>query len=380
MVVLRNKAAGLCLDASLTGSGWDKSIIYPCDANNQNQQLRWDGNCLKVSNRHFRFDGEDVGFTTRGSCDLSEWKDDYTIRFNDKGNNYCVDSNGNESTSKLRLWGCNGGDYQKWLPLDWVDCNHPPNSFNPTCNRDKRHFPNLEQTRENQCNSNRPNAFSEDCTTWCNANNGKCKTRDLLNKCAKYSITDDLCNDAKITDIENKCVNMGFIDQTTKSSIGTAQCNQNSIDTFLKECNEYIPKYIPNESGCTSSGLADAKIRKLVEQNAENARLQAEKDAEATRARQKEDTDRLLAAQKESDIKRQEELNRVSKEQIDARKASQEQMELTLLSIVDPDSLPDNLKQRIQPTSFTQSNMIYIILFVIIFMILILSLLYNLSD
>jgi hypothetical protein len=369
MVVLKNKATGLCWDASLSGSGgWDRSILYPCDANNSNQQLRWDGSCLKVGNRHHRYDGEQVGFTTRGSCDNADWKDDYTIRFHQKGTSYCVDAAGKSSKSKISLWGCNDGDFQKWIPLDWVDCNHPPNSFHPNCNRDKRHFPSLEQTRKVHCNSNKATAFSNECAEWCNAT-GQCTLKDRFVKCATYNIGDNECTDAKITEIQNKCIQLGFIDQTTKTPIGTAQCNQSSINTFLNECKSFIPKYISSESGCTSAGLADAKIRKLTDENAEKARLQAEKIAEEGRKRQEEDTKKLIEAQKEDAKKREEELQKVSQEQIEARKAAQLQMEQTLLSVVDPESLPENLKDKVP----SKNNTTYILLVIIILLLVSMS-------
>lgn len=213
-------------------------------------------------------------------------------------------------------------------------------------------FPNLNTKRKEYCNSNIGRARSDKCSNWCNAHGGQCGLKDRLSKCQKYNIGDNECSDAKITEIENKCVNMGFIDQTTKSSIGGAQCNQSSIDNFLKECDKLIPAYMNSRSQCTSTGLADAKSRKLIADNAEQSRLQAAKDAEAARQRQAADTERLIQAQKASDQARKEELEKTSKEQIEARMAAQKAMEQTLLSVVDPDSLPEELKPKV-PKSYT---------------------------
>ena len=239
--------------------------------------------------------------------------------------------------------------------------------WHSACAGNTKIFPNLGSKKKEYCNSNNNRARSATCTEWCNANGGQCGLRDRLFKCGKYSISDNECNDNKINQLEGKCINMGFIDQTNKTSIGTAQCNQTSIDAFLKECKTFIPTYISSESGCTSSGLADAKTRKLTAENAEKSRLQAEKDAEAGRKRQQEDTDRLVAAQKESDKKRKEELEKVSQEQIEARKAAQLQMEQTLLSVVDPDAIPDNLRDRVPPKS---DNTMYIIIAIIVLLLI----------
>jgi hypothetical protein len=244
------------------------------------------------------------------------------------------------------------------------DWNHV---WNGECDKRRDIFPYLNNTRKDFCNYNKANAFSNECNTWCAENGGQCALRDMFNKCGKYSIGDNECNDAKITEIENKCINMGFIDQTTKSSIGGAQCNQSSIDNFLKDCKTFIPKYISSESGCTSIGLVDAKTRKLMDDNAEKARLQAEKDAEAGRKRQQEDTDRLVATQKESDKKRDEELKRTSQEQIEARKDAQLQMEQTILSMIDPDAIPESLRGKLPSNS---DNTMYIIIAIVIVLLL----------
>ena len=469
MVVLKNKAAGLCLDSSLTkSSGWYKKIIFPCDVNNSyqqlqfdennpTQQLQWSDTCLKISNR---FDGKALEFTTTGNCDLAEWKDDYTIQLGDKDSKMCASVNNSES--KVRLLKCDGGDYQKWIPLDWVDCEAHENAFNPKCTQNKRHFPNLDITRQLHCNLNTFNASSSECTEWCNANNGKCKLKDRLdkcneydirekcndeeinaierdcinlgvidkntkrltginqcnqrsidilkdrlNKCAIYNINSELCNDSKIMDIQSKCVSMGFINQNTKSSISTVQCNQGSIDIFLKECKEYIPKYISDESGCTSNNIINVKIRKLAEQNAENARLQdeqnarlqvekykenarlqaeenarlqAEKDKENARLQAEKDKEnvRLQAEKDKENVRLQAEQNARLQAEKDKENAKL-QAEQTQQDNTFSDSLLENDKQKTQTNSFIHDN-IYIIIFIIIFMILTLLFLFNLSD
>lgn len=237
------------------------------------------------------------------------------------------------------------------------------------CDGNTNIFPNLQTKRKEYCNSNIDRARSNNCSNWCNANGGQCGLRDRLARCAKYGISDGECNDGKITDIESKCVSMGFIDQTTKSSIGGAQCNQGSIDAFLTECRQFIPEFISGEGGCTSQGLADAKSRKQQKELADKQREQAAKDAEAARKRQEEDTAKLVEAQKESDRKRDEALKRTSDEQIKAREAAQKAMEQTLLSVVDPDALPDNLKDKVAPKK-DDNTMMYIIIAVVVCLLL----------
>jgi hypothetical protein len=351
---------------------------------------------------HPRFESDNDGNTGWGCANRGEWADGPFRHHNDKyssatvqpGHVAVIYADPNFQGDKAVLepgehpdLGLNDRNTSiRILP----NCNDWSQVWSGECDNRRDIFPNLNNTRKAFCNHNKDHAFRQECNTWCAENGGQCALRDMFNKCGKYKISDnaptaptgpkgqgrplevrgDECSDAKITDIENKCINMGFIDQTTKSSIGGAQCNQSSIDNFLKECKTFIPKYISSESGCTSIGLVDAKTRKLIDDNAEKARLQAEKDAEAGRKRQEEDTDRLVAVQRESDKKRDEELKRTSQEQIEARKAAQLQMEQTLLSVVDPDAIPESLRDRV-PSKYNSTT--YIILAVIILLLLSMS-------
>jgi hypothetical protein len=280
---------------------------------------------------------------------------------NDKGQNWShVGQDGGGCTLGWGKGVCGKYMYRGPNCDDW----NSDEVWDGACEGNRKIFPTLDSKRKEYCNSNNDRARSDKCVNWCNGHGGECGLRDRLAKCGKYGIRDGDCNDAKITQIENKCISMGFIDQTNKTAIGTAQCNQSSIDTFLKECKTYMPIYITSESGCTSSGLVDAKTRKLTAENAEKSRLQAEKDAEAGRKRQQEDTEKLLAAQKEDAKKRKEELEKVSQEQIVARKASQSQMESILLSIVDPSAIPPELQEKVP------YNTTYIIIAIVIVFLL----------
>jgi hypothetical protein len=245
--------------------------------------------------------------------------------------------------------------------------------WSPACDGNTKIFPNLNSTRKTYCNSNQERANGVDCAKWCNDNNGQCSVKGQSAKCVKYGIWSSVCNDNTINDIESKCVNMGFIDQTTKSAIGTAVCNKDSIGAFLDECLTYIPEYIASESGCTSVGLADAKARKLIAETAEKNRLQLAQDVQAARISSQKGIAQLITSQKQSDITRKEDLEKVSTEQIAARKDAQLQMEKILLSVVDPDAIPDGKKGWFDNWGFgdgKDNTTMYIIIAIIVFLLI----------
>lgn len=238
--------------------------------------------------------------------------------------------------------------------------------WSPACDGNRKIFPNLDSLRKEYCNSNQERARSVNCSNWCASNLGQCGLKDRLAKCARYSLS--VCNDNTINDIESKCVNLGFIDQTTKSAIGSVACNQDNIGAFLDECLTYTPEYIADESGCTSVGLADAKNRKLIAETAEKNRLQLAKDAQAALISSQKGIAQLITSQKQSDIKRKEDLEKVSAEQIASRKGAQLEMEKTLLSIVDPDAIPDSKKGWFGDGK--DNTTMYIIIAIIVFLLI----------
>ena len=290
------------------GTGGEAWTSYGHNQNDKYTSMKvYDGNVV-VAYEHGNFTGNNKVFSPGDHRDLRHHD------FNDKISSFRI------------LPDCN----------DW---NNNDLVWEGDCDNYSRYFPNLNENRKKYCNKNKENAFKQKCDPFPDL-------RNLYNKCANYGISYNNCNDTNITNMENKCVSYGFMEQTTKNIIGSNVCNQTSINDFLTDCRKYIPTYIPTESGCTSSGLADAKSRKTIADNAELERIQTAQDAEAARIAQAAATDVLVQAQQESDTKRAEETKEMIVETKKQREESQKKTESMILSIVDPSALPDDLQQR----------------------------------
>lgn len=204
-------------------------------------------------------------------------------------------------------------------------------------------------------------------------------TEDAVNArealCKKYNIPlDGSCKLNLVTEIENKCVNMGFLEQTTKNIIGNHTCNRDSIDKFLADCRAYIPKYISSENGCTSPGLDEAKRLKNLDDNASAQREQASKESAKNRQAQQEAAEDLVEAQRESDRRRAREVRRLELLTKKQREEAQKKTEAMILSIVDPNALPPDLQKRAlaeqNSSTVTYGILISVILLIIIAIII----------
>lgn len=235
------------------------------------------------------------------------------------------------------------------------------------CNENVNIFPGLQSARKHYCNSDFGRARSQKCVDWCNANGGQCELRDRIAKCARHKVPDSECQPDRVQNIINTCSRLG-ISNTAGEQVGTYECSQSGIDTLMNDCKPYMPKYITNDSGCNVGGLESAKRQKQTDDNAEAARIQAEQLAEARRKEEEKNTAALVAAQKESDRKREAELKKVSEEQKKSREEAQKKTEQMLLSVINPDALPDNLKDRVAPKN--DDKTMYIIIAVVICLLL----------
>lgn len=254
------------------------------------------------------------------------------------------------------------------------DCDDWNHVWNGECDKRMDIFPGLNNTRKDFCNHNKDHAFRNECNNWCNQNGGQCSLRDRFNKCAKYEIPDHECNENKVNEMENKCVQLGFMEQTTKNIIGGNVCTNKSINDFLNECRQYIPKYVSSESACTSTGVAEAKRLKQADEAAELQRKQAAEEAERNRKAQEEAAAKLVEAQRESDRKRAEETKQLQEETKKQREEAQKKTEAMILSIVDPSALPPKLQERaLKEQDGDEKTKMMMIIAIVVVVILLLS-------
>jgi hypothetical protein len=326
---------------------------------------------------------EDPDFRTHQHCETvwGNWGDGPRSWQNDKyssakvnsGNVAVIYEHGNFTGNYLSL---GPGEYRNLRDFGFDDKNSSIRIL-PDCNDwnrgdlvwqgdcDSRRdiFPNLDENRKKYCNKNKENAYKEKCNPFPDL-------RNLYNRCAKYSITDDACNERNIINMENKCVQLGFMEQTTKNTIGGNICSDKSINDFLAECRQYIPKYVASESGCTSSGLAEAKRLKKADETAELDRKAAAEEAEKNRKAQEIAAAELVKAQKESDRQRAAETKRLQEESKRQREEAQKKTEAMILSIVDPSALPSDLQQRaLKEKSGNNTQMMMIIAIVVVMLL-----------
>jgi hypothetical protein len=254
------------------------------------------------------------------------------------------------------------------------DCNDKKWIWDQDCKDNKKNTINagsdqMQANIKSFCNESEENAFSTNCVTWCEGNPDACVLKKRYDKCDTYGISGD-CTDDAITKLEGKCVSMGFIDNTTKTSLGGATCTISGVDSYLKKCKT---DFNLSESECTVANYNTKATDKVLADRAEEKRLSDEKQAELTRKKIAEENAKLIAEQKKQGEAQRRDLERINKEQKAARKKQSEETEKTLLSIVDPDFLPEDLKKKQADSNLSDDNTIYYIIFFVIICILVMS-------
>lgn len=132
---------------------------------------------------------------------------------------------------------------------------------------------------KNFCNRSNDNARHSKCIDWCKNNNSQCTQLNLLSDCTKYGLTDDLCTNQQVVDIQAQCKKYGLESEQGLRQYG---CNPNAIITFEKECKDYNV----NLDACTPISLQDAKVNKINQQTLQlqqSAIQQSQQNFETTR-------------------------------------------------------------------------------------------------